>query len=135
MSLKINNVIEVEVLTAMINVALTLRLYGNDYTPIDNDVAANYTEIAGGGYANKSLLFANWTITTGTPSTAIYAAQTWIFTGVINAPGTVYGYYVTRNTDGKLLCAERFPAANVPFGPINGSKIVVLPRLTVESQF
>ena len=135
MSQKFPNAIEVEVLTTMLTPAFTLRLYGNDKTPADGDVSANYTEIAGGGYANKPLTFANWTITAGAPSLAVYAGQTWIFTGAINAPGTIYGYYVTRNSDGKLLFASRFPSANVPFVPVNGSKIVVLPRVSAESQF
>lgn len=135
MSQKIPNAIEVEVLTALLTPAHTLRLYGNDYTPVDSSVTANFTEIAGGGYAAKPITFANWTITAGTPSLAAYAFQQWIFSGVINAPGTIYGYYITRDSDSKLLSAERFPSANVPFSPIAGSKIVVLPRLSAESQF
>lgn len=135
MSQKFPNVVEVEILTTLLTPAHTLRLYGNDYTPIDSSVSANFTEIAGGGYASKPITFANWTITAGAPSLAVYAGQTWIFTGVINAPGTIYGYYITRDSDGKLLLANRFPAANVPFGPVNGSKIVVLPRVSAESQF
>jgi hypothetical protein len=135
MSLKVPNAIEVEVLTTLLTPAHTMKLYGNDYTPVDGSVTANFTEIAGGGYVSKALVFASWTIVAGTPSTASYATQTWIFTGAINAPGTIYGYFVSRNTDGKLLMAERFPAANVPFAPVNGSKIVVLPRFTAESQF
>jgi hypothetical protein len=135
MSLKIVNAVEVEVLTALLTPAHTIRLYGNDKTPADADTTAAYTEIAGGGYANKPLTFANWSIASGTPSLATYAAQTWLFTGVIDAPGTIYGYYVTRDSDSKLLLAERFPAANVPFSPINGSKIVVLPKVSAESQF
>jgi hypothetical protein len=85
---------------------MTLRIYGNNKTPAGGDIAANYTEIAGGGYVNKPITFANWTIVSGSPSLASYAAQTWVFTGVIDTPGTIYGYYITRNTDGKLLLAE-----------------------------
>lgn len=135
MSIKIVDVVEVEVLTALLTPAHTLRLYGNDKTPANTDVAANYTEISGGGYVNKPLTFANWTITAGTPTLAVYTGQMWVFTDVIDAPGTIYGYFVTRNTDGKLLLAERFPAANVPFSPVAGSKIVLLPRVSAESQF
>lgn len=135
MSLKVPNVVEVEVLTTLLTLAHTLKIYGNDYTPVDASVAANFTEIAGGGYVSKPITFANWTITAGAPSLASYAVQTWIFTGAINAPGTIYGYYITRNSDGHLLLAERFPAANVPFGPVAGSKIIVLPRFSAESQF
>jgi len=135
MSFIVPNVVEVEVLTERLTPTHTLRIFGNNYTPLPTSVAANFTEIAGGGYANKPLTFANWTITAGSPSIAVYASQTWIFTGVINAPGTIYGYYVTRNSDGKVLLAERFPPANVPFSPVAGSKIILLPTFSCESQF
>lgn len=135
MPLKVPNTIEVEVLTAMLTPALTLRLYGNDKTPADGDTAAAYTEITGGNYTNRPLTFASWNISAGTPSQASNIGQTWLFNGPVNPPNTIYGYFVTRNSDGKLMWAERFPAANVPFAPVNGSKIVLLPRITAESQF
>jgi hypothetical protein len=135
MSVKIPNVVEVEVLTALLTPAHTIRLYGNDYTPINTSIAANFTEIAGGGYTNFAIPFSQWTIVGGTPSLATATAKTWLFTSVIDAPGSIYGYYITRDSDGKLLLAERFPAANVPFSPVAGSKIVVLPKVSCESQF
>lgn len=136
MPLKVPNTQEVEVLTNRLTPALTMRLYGNDKTPADGDTAAAYTEISGGGYAALPLTFGNWNIVGGNPSTATYnATQVWTFTGVIDPPGTIYGYYVTRNSDGALMWAERFPAANVPFGPVNGSVVRVLPRYTAQSQF
>ena len=136
MSLKVPNALEVEVLTTLMTPALTMKLYSNNVTPGDGDTAATYTEVSGGGYASKPLTFANWTITAGTPSSANYSPiQEWTFTGPTNAPGTIYGYFVTRNSDGKLMWAERFPAANVPFAPIAGSIIKVLPKFTAESQF
>lgn len=135
MSFIVPNVFEVKTLTEILTPAHTLRIYGNNYTPLPTSVAANFVEIAGGGYVNKPLTFANWTITAGAPSIAVYSVQTWIFTGVIDAPGTIYGYYVTRNSDGKLLLADRFPPANVPFSPVVGSKIILLPTFSCESQF
>jgi hypothetical protein len=134
--LKVPDAIEVEVLTTMLTPDLTMRLYSNDKTPANGDTVAAYTEISGGGYLNKPLVFAEWDISGGTPSAAVYdSPQVWIFTGPLDAPNTIYGYFVTRDTDGKLMWAERFPSANVPFSPINGSKIQVLPRITAESQF
>lgn len=125
---------EREILTTIITPALTLKLYSNDKTPVAGDVATDYTEVVGGGYVNKPLIFAGWTIT-GTPPYGVFASQTWIFTGVTGAPGTVYGYYVTRNSDGKLMWAERFPSGSLPFSPIAGSKIIVLPKYQVQSLF
>ena len=128
------NTIEIEVINQLLTPALTMRIYGNNFTPNATSIAANFTEIAGGGYLAKPLIFANWSIVAGDPSQATYATiQKWTFTGPINAPGTIYGYYVTRNSDGKLMWAERFPAANVPFSPIVGSVVAVLPRFDCQS--
>jgi len=134
MTLIVPNVIEVSILTDKLTPAHTMKLYGNNVTPSGISVAADFTEIAGGGYANKPITFANWTITGGAPSVALYnAVQVWVFTGPVNAPGTIYGYFITKNSDGTLLLAERFPVGIVPFTPIAGSVIRVTPRLTCES--
>lgn len=136
MGLVVPNAQELLVLQAFLTPALSLRLYGNNKTPAEGDSVSGYTEIVGGGYAAKPLTFGNWGFTGGAPSIAIYnAQQAWTFTGIINAPGTIYGYYVTKDSDGSLMWAERFPTGVVPFGPINGSIIRVLPRFTAESQF
>ncbi len=134
MTLIVPNTREIAVLTEFLTPALTMRLYGNNATPSGTSVAADFTEIVGGGYANKPITFANWGINGGSPTVALYnAVQEWTFTGVINAPGTVYGYFLTRNSDGLLMWAERFPSGLVPFVPIAGSIIRVTPRITCES--
>lgn len=127
---------ELEVITARLTPPMTIKLYGNNKVPAGGDTASGYTEIAGGGYTSFPLLFGNWTITGGNPTAGVYnATQVWNFTGVISGPGTVYGYFVTRDSDGKLMFAERFPALLVPFTPIAGSVIRVLPRYSVQSLF
>lgn len=137
MSLVLPNAISAEVLIAQLTPTLTIRIYGNDVTPNHASSASSFTEISGGGYTNKLLTFANWTITDSPdPPQGVYnTTQVWTFTGTIDAPGSIFGYYITRNTDGKLLAAERFPTALVPFGPIAGSIIRVLPRISAVSQF
>lgn len=133
MTLVLPNAREIDILTSLLNIALTLRLYSNNVTPSPTSVAGDFTEVAGGGYSSKALTFANWEITGGTPTVALYnAVQSWAFTGATNAPGTIYGYYIIKNSDGSLLCAERFSAGIVPFTPINGSIIKVTPRITCE---
>lgn len=84
---------------------LVLRLFTNDVTPGNSDTSATYAEVSSGGYAAKSLAGASWSITGGSPATATYAAQTWVFSGWV---GSVYGYYVTRSAGGGLVWAERF---------------------------
>jgi hypothetical protein len=136
MSMIVPDAYEVEVLTNLFTSALTLRLYGNNATPSGSSSSASFTEIAGGGYAALPLTFANWIIAAGDPSSATYiAVQSWTFTGAINAPGTIYGYFVTRDSDGKLMWAERFANALVPFSPIAGSKISILPVYDAQSLF
>lgn len=134
MSLIVTDVQEQAVLTTFLTPALTMRLYSNDKTPAGGDTVAAYTEVSGGGYANKPLTLANWAFTAGAPTTALYnAVQSWSFTGPTNAPGTIYGYYITRDSDGLLMYAERFPSGSLPFSPIAGSVIRITPKITCES--
>lgn len=109
---------------------LTLRLFSNNYTPIAGTVAANVTEVAGGGYAGIALTAASWTTTPGSPTSSAYPEQTFTFTGATDAPGTIYGYYVT-NAAGTLLWAERLAASFTPAS--SGDTVKVTPTLTLAS--
>jgi len=136
MSAVVPDTLEVKVLNSFIVNGLSLRLFGNNKTPAHGDSVASYTEIVGGGYTAKALTFGNFTVTSGDPSSAIYnTAQVWEFTGVVNAPGTVYGYYLVRTSDNQLILAERFPVGSLPFVPKAGSKITILPKVTAQSEF
>lgn len=128
MTLIVPNVGEVNNLESFLKSAnLTLKLYSNNITPAETDTAVTYTEVTGGGYVAKTLIAASWTITSGNPSFGSYAAQDFTFTGATGAPGTIYGYFVVDALN-VLRWAERFPAGVVPFSPINGSLIRVIPR-------
>lgn len=121
----------VALLTDILGESFTLKLFSNNITPAVTDTAASYTEVSGGGYATKTLTAANWIITPGDPSVALYnAVQDFNFTGTTTAPGTVYGYFIIRVSDLTLVYAERFPPANVPLTPVNGSLIRLTPRIT-----
>lgn len=136
MSLIVPDTQELIVINGILNRAMTMRLYSNDYTPTGSSTVAAFTECAGGGYIAKPLSFANWNIVSGDPTQASYrTTQTWTFTGALSGPGTAYGYYVTQDSDGALLWAERFPTGSLPFSPIAGSQVRVLPRYSVQSQF
>lgn len=110
--------------------ALTLRLFSNDHTPTKDTTEANVTEVAGGGYAAVALTAASWTTTPGSPTVSVYPEQTWTFTGATNAPGTVYGYYIT-DAAGKLVAIERMGAVFVPAN--NGDTTKVTPQLSLGS--
>ncbi len=84
---------------------LTLRLYSNDYTPIETTDEGDVTETTFTGYSAAVLTAATWTIPDGGPAT--YPQQT--FTSSAGSQDVdVYGYYLTQNTSNKLVYAERF---------------------------
>lgn len=135
MALVVPDAAEVRALQLILTLPLTIRIFGNNAIPGPLSNAASFTEIAGGGYVNSPLIFANWVFTANAPSYALYAKKSWIFTGAINAPATIYGYFVTRDSDGLLMWAERFPAAAVPFTPVLGSLVEVTPKFTGSSVY
>ena len=130
MALIVPNVAKNDDLTAILNEVLTLKLYSNNKVPAVGDTAASYTEVSGGGYAAKTLLVANWSITEANPSVATQAAQDFSFTGATGAPGTIYGYFVV-NASNIIRWAERFEESVLPFSPVAGSLIRVTPRITL----
>ena len=84
---------------------LTLRLYENDYTPVDGSTYANFTTATFPGYAADVLENASWTVSdvAGT-ETASYPEVTFTASG---SGTSVYGYYVTVGTS-TVVFAERF---------------------------
>ncbi len=93
---------------------LMLRLYTNNYTPVEGTVTANFTEASGFGYAAVSLTPASWVTTAGNPSTAAYPQVTFTFTGAL---GNVYGYFVAQTTSLKTMWAELF--TDGPYNIVN----------------
>ena len=135
MPLIVPDVAEVDALIKILTPAMTIRLYSNNYVPTGVSLTANFTEVAGGGYTNFPMTPAGWVIIAGTPSVASHTMITWTFTGVTNAPGTIYGYYLTRNSDNLLMWAERFAPGVVPIVPVAGSIIQVTPVFTGGSVY
>lgn len=125
----IPNVSEVEAINKIINQTLTLKLYSNNVTPAEADIVSSYTEVTGGGYVSKTLVFAAWIVVAGSPTRGTYSIQSFVFTGVTGGPGTVYGYYVVDG-NGILLGSEAFPGG--PYSPIANSIIRVTPKISVE---
>lgn len=112
---------------------MKLRLYSNNRTPVVGDVLADYTQVSGGGYSEINLSAANWTVTAGSPSVALYSAlQEFSFSTFISPPGTIYGYYIV-DSDNVLILAERFPEGSVPFAPVDGSIIRIRPRISNQN--
>lgn len=135
MALVVPNASEVIMLEYILNKDapenISILLYANNVIPDENSTVATFTEVANGlGYTTGgiSLTPGSWSVISGNPSQAEHTEVTWTFTG---AAGNVYGYYVTRDTGGELLWAERF--TNGPFNiTTNGDEIKITPRLTLE---
>jgi hypothetical protein len=135
MALVVPNASEVIMLNYILNIDapenISIRLYANNVIPDENSTVATFTEVANGlGYTTggQSLTPGSWSVISGNPSQAEHTEVTWTFTG---AAGNIYGYYVTRDTGGELMWAERF--TNGPFNiTTNGDEIKITPRLTLE---
>ena len=123
----IPNVEEARILANIVRNAISLRLYSNDVTPGETSTLATFTQVAGGGYAAKTLAVLSWVVTQGNPSTAVYAQQTFTFTGVTTAPGTIYGYYLVDTVTGLYIGGERFSGSLVPIEPVENTQIRVTP--------
>lgn len=106
-----------------------LRLYVNNITPGDTDVAATYTEMSTHSYAAKTLTKASWVIAQNAGvGEGSFAQQIYTFT--VAPVVTVYGYYVTDSTTGLLLWSERFSSPKpVEFG---GDQILITPKITLS---
>lgn len=106
---------------------LTLRLFTNDYTPIETTILTDLTEVTGdGSYSANVLTNSSWTVTGGQAS---YAEQTFTFA----AGNTVYGFFVTWNdgVDDHLLLAERF--SDGPYVlPSDGGTIAITPQIVLD---
>lgn len=122
MTLLVPDVGEDDVLQKWLNQSLTLKLYSNNISPAESDTAASYTEVSGGGYVAKTLIFADWVISGGI---ATYLKRDWTFTGAIGGSGIAYGYFIVDGS-GTLLWAERF---TTPYTPIANSLVRVTPKI------
>lgn len=103
---------------------LTLRLFSNNKTPATTDTSASYTQVAGAGYAAVPLTAASWVLSSAAAlMSAVYPTVQFVFTGATDAPGTIYGWYIT-DADDDVIGAERL--ASPPFTPtLNGDSIDV----------
>lgn len=103
----------------------TLGLFVNNITPNDLYEVSNFTEPLDGGYAPKTLLADNFSISTVSGiAQATYPQQTFTFTGVLTTNSTIYGYFI-YDADGILIYSER---ASTSFTPMNnGDKLLITP--------
>ena len=91
----------------------TMKLYVNNYTPVDTATSASFTEASSGGYASKMVSGGSWTISTvANIVQAAYASQSWTFSGALSGTATIYGYWLEQS--GKAHFADML---STPFQP------------------
>jgi hypothetical protein len=108
---------------------LVLRLYQNNITPSDTDVAGTYTESTFAGYASLTLAGATWGAAAA--GTITYGAQQTFTRTVTGAAENCYGYYVTQLASGILVYSER--DAGAPFIIVNaGDAVKITPTISAN---
>ena len=91
-----------------------LKLFKNDYTPIERSVVVDFTEANTAGYSAIALAKAGWTIATVegvTEDLDVTTAEQPQKTFTLTGAGSHYGYYITDEAETGLLWAERFSDA------------------------
>jgi len=106
-----------------------LRLYSNSRSPLETDGMGSYSDLPNSyGYAGKVCSGGLWTVTSGNPSQAAFAEQTWTFTGSV---GPVAGYYVVNSTAAVMLWSEQFTGG--PYNIVNsGDQIKLTPTIQFD---
>ena len=108
---------------------LVLKLYSNNITPSDTDVAGTYTEATFAGYASITLAGASWNAAAS--GSISYGSQQTFTRSSTGAPENIYGYYVVQLASGILVYSERDGAA--PFAVTNaGDAINITPTISAN---
>lgn len=127
---------EVHMLTQILDVDMTLRLFANDVThgltpeQIEQLTEADFTEADFTGYSPAALEGGTWSITPGDPATGSHDAHQFQSTAD-QSPQTIYGYWLTRDSDDALVWFEPVPPVVVEF---DEDLIVVQPRITLRDE-
>lgn len=132
MALNVPNTGENIALEALVNKTapqnLVLKLYQNNITPSDTDVAGTYTEATFGGYSAATLTGASWGAASA--GTITYGSQQ-TFTCNGSTPNSIYGYYVVQGVSGTLVYSER--ASGAPLSVTNnGDAIKITPTISAD---
>lgn len=108
---------------------LVLKLYSNNITPSDTDVAGTYTEATFAGYSAITLTGASWNAASG--GSIAYGSQQTFTRSSTGAAENIYGYFVVQATSGTLVYSER--DASAPFAVTNnGDAVKITPTITAN---
>lgn len=129
MPLKVVNHGEQDFLGLVLAAGYTLRLFKSNTTLTDALTVSSLTEADFTGYSAKALAAGGWSITPGDPTAAQFAQQSFVSTADQTAQ-TIYGYYLTATSGGRLQLVERFSSPYVV--QYNNDSIRVTPRITLS---
>jgi len=138
MAIVVTNEGELELLDKALKDALStdesfsLRLFQNDYTPINTTTLTDFTEADFTSYARKTLTRAGWkaaALNASNEAEAEYSAEQSWTCGATG--GDVYGYYVVGATSGKILWCERFEQSR---SLLVGDELAFTPTFTLRSR-
>lgn len=129
---------ELELLDKMLKDALStnetyiLKLYKNDYTPVDASTQTNFTEATFTNYAAFTLTRAGWNAAVTVSNKAETSYTTSPRSWTCGASGnTVYGYWVIGTTSNTCLWAERFATSRVL---ASGDVLNLTPKFTLNKE-
>lgn len=126
MSIVVPNIAKSYILNTLLATTFKLRLCSNNVIPDENTTLASFTEVVGGGYEEIDLLAADLTVV---DDLASWPQQTFTFTDVPTGPSTVYCAYIVDPNNTDFIWAERLPDAVLPFNPVHGTTIKIIPHL------
>jgi len=137
MGLVVPNSGELELLRKMLKDALstdesyTLKLFNNNYTPVNSSISSDFTTPTFTNYANKTLSRGGWatpSIVSSKGSSDYGTTQSW----TCGASGdSVYGYFVIGTSSAICLWAERFSSVRTL---ANSDILNITPSFTINSE-
>lgn len=119
----------------VLSVAMDLKLFKNNVTSgltaaqIEALDETDFIEADFTGYVDVALTVVGWTSTPGDPTVATQTQKTFTSTAD-QTPQTIYGYYVTRDSDGVLEWFQVFTSPQTIEN--NGDAIKITPRFTYQ---
>lgn len=109
---------------------LVVRLFMNDYTPVDASVLSDFTQATFTGYAQVTTVPATWVITTPGDVIGTYP----IIEFISSAGGqnqTIYGVYLATASTNVIIAAARYSAPQIARPIVNlGDKKTVATTIT-----
>lgn len=136
MALKVPDASERAILATLVTAwgaTLDVKLFKNDYQPVDGSVVGNFTEADFSGYAAVDMAGGAVDPANDAGGRAVATWNEVSFThngGGVN--NSIYGYYVVDG-GGNLLWAERFSVAPISQDS-NGDQIRFVPKFTGKSE-